>query len=115
MWRSPSFMLYAGSSSALVFPQIGLCFVVVPKGSVGGGCGRRRISRRPGFTNHWVGRASSHMHVAGHVANSAFCNLGSSLFHRVEQLLHVEAHPSLPSCMGSWWRYISVFEFIASQ
>ena len=93
MWRSLSFMLYVGSVSALDFPQIGFCFVLAPDGPVGAGRGRRRISRRPGVTNHWVDRASSHMRVKCHVANSAFCDLRSSLFHRVEQLLHTEAPP----------------------
>ena len=37
MWRSLSFVLYVGSSSASDFPQIGFYFVLAPKGSAGVG------------------------------------------------------------------------------
>ena len=42
MWCSLSFMLYVGSISARDFPQIGFLFVLVPKGSAGGGWGARK-------------------------------------------------------------------------
>ncbi len=64
---------------AFDFPRIGFCFALVPKGSAGGRWGRRRMSRRPGVPNHWVDRTSNHMGVKCHVANSAFCDLRSSL------------------------------------
>ena len=83
------------------FPQIGLSFLCWLQMGLWGVCGHHRISRRPGVTNHWVDGASGHMHVTCHVPNSAFCDLRSALFHRVEQLLHTEAHPPLPSCRGS--------------
>jgi hypothetical protein len=56
MWRSLSFMLYVGSSSALDFPQIGFCFVLAPKGSISFGA-----EPQAGVG----GEASSHVAQAG--------------------------------------------------